>query len=97
MSIKNVLGGALMMCAAVAGSTQAVAADYPDRPIKLLIGFGAGGSTDNIARYYAMQLNEILGEARRLIWSPRRLFAPCGRSPLPSAGATDLRKAGVQD
>ena len=38
----------------------ATAADYPSRPIKIIIGFSSGGSTDAIGRYYAQKLTEEL-------------------------------------
>ncbi len=34
--------------------------EYPSRPIKIIVGFGAGGSTDAIARFYAHKLSEVL-------------------------------------
>jgi tripartite-type tricarboxylate transporter receptor subunit TctC len=37
-------------------------AAYPDRPIKMLVGFGAGGSTDVAARIMAQKMSEILGQ-----------------------------------
>ena len=35
---------------------------YPNRPIKMLVGFGAGGSTDVAARIMAQKMSEILGQ-----------------------------------
>jgi tripartite-type tricarboxylate transporter receptor subunit TctC len=35
---------------------------YPNRPIKMLVGFGAGGSTDVAARIMARKMGEILGQ-----------------------------------
>jgi len=43
-------------------STAAFAQDYPTRPIRLLVGFGAGGGTDILARIIAPPLGEILGQ-----------------------------------
>jgi len=37
-------------------------ADYPDRPIKLVVPWAAGGDTDNIFRPFAPQLQKHLGE-----------------------------------
>jgi len=33
---------------------------YPARPVKIVIGFAAAGSTDAVARYYAQKLGEVL-------------------------------------
>ena len=38
------------------------AEDWPTRPIKLLVGFGAGGGTDIAARLVGQGLSEILGQ-----------------------------------
>ena len=35
---------------------------YPNRPIKMLVGFGAGGSTDVAARLVSQKMSEILGQ-----------------------------------
>ena len=38
-------------------------AAYPDKPVRIVVGFSAGGSTDVIARVLAKQLTESLGQA----------------------------------
>jgi tripartite-type tricarboxylate transporter receptor subunit TctC len=44
------------------GSSHAQNADYPNRPIKMLVGFAAGGGTDVAARIMAQKMSEILGQ-----------------------------------
>ena len=41
----------------------AVAEDYPNRPIKIIVPYGAGGSVDVIARTLAQELTPRLGQA----------------------------------
>jgi len=38
-------------------------AAYPNRPIRMLVGFGAGGGTDIAARIMAQKMSEILGQS----------------------------------
>src|ERR1700686_109002 len=40
-----------------------IAADYPARPIKLLVGASAGGTTDTMARAIAEPLSKLFGQA----------------------------------
>jgi tripartite-type tricarboxylate transporter receptor subunit TctC len=42
---------------------QAQSARYPDRPVKVLVGFTAGGGTDVAARIVAQKLTEALGQS----------------------------------
>lgn len=42
--------------------TGAQSTNYPDRPIKILVGFSAGGGTDVVARIVAQKLSEALGQ-----------------------------------
>src|SRR5439155_7364854 len=42
---------------------SAQTARYPDRPIKILVGFAAGGGTDVAARILAQKLTENLGQS----------------------------------
>lgn len=40
----------------------AIAQDYPTRPVKIIVGYVAGGGPDSIARALALRLSEILGQ-----------------------------------
>ncbi|MDB5862020.1 MAG: hypothetical protein JWQ76_5709 [Ramlibacter sp.] len=46
----------------LAGATLAAAAEYPDKPIKLVVPFAAGGPTDVMARIVAQKLGERLAQ-----------------------------------
>src|SRR5262245_23654270 len=52
-----------LACVAASASAQSdPAAGYPNKPIRLIVGFAAGGGTDAMARVYAPKLSEVLGE-----------------------------------
>ena len=50
-------GGALAW--PVAARAQQI--DYPNRTVRIVIGFGAGGGTDTVARIFAQKLQDIIG------------------------------------
>jgi len=50
----------LWSLAAVAGVAAAQAPAYPDRPVKLIVGFPAGGPTDIVARMFAERAGQDL-------------------------------------
>jgi tripartite-type tricarboxylate transporter receptor subunit TctC len=53
-----------MVAAVVAGAITPAAAEWPaDRPIRVLVGFGAGGGTDIVARIVAQPLSEVLHQS----------------------------------
>src|SRR5262252_3870725 len=43
--------------------SPAQTANYPDKPIKMMVGFSAGGGTDVIARIVAQKMSEGLGQS----------------------------------
>ena len=51
---------ALLLCGALAAT--AASAQYPDRPVKLIVPWPAGGDTDNIFRPFAPLLQKHLGQ-----------------------------------
>jgi len=53
---------ALAAAFALASMTGAVAQGYPDRPVRLIVPFGAGSASDSIARIVADGLGERLGQ-----------------------------------
>jgi len=50
------------LLAALAVAAPALAADYPDHPVKIIVPFPPGGSTDIAARLIAPKLAERLGK-----------------------------------
>jgi tripartite-type tricarboxylate transporter receptor subunit TctC len=58
---KSALAGAMIM---VAG---AALAEYPEKPIQLIVGFSAGGGTDVMARNAAPFIEKYLGEGATIV------------------------------
>jgi len=61
---------ALAAIASLAVSTAAFAADYPSRPIQVIVGFSAGGAMDATIRTIAPTLEKILGQPVVVINKP---------------------------
>jgi tripartite-type tricarboxylate transporter receptor subunit TctC len=59
--IKNILK-AFAALALTAAACQPTFAQYPVRPIKILVGFAAGGPTDSSARALAEGMTKVLGQ-----------------------------------
>jgi tripartite-type tricarboxylate transporter receptor subunit TctC len=53
---------ALGLCALTSPIGGALALDYPTRPVRFIVGYPAGGSTDIIARLIGQRLSERLGQ-----------------------------------
>jgi len=54
------VAGAILAVAALLGSAPAAAQDYPDRPVRLVIPFPAGSSTDSLGREVAQFMGQGL-------------------------------------
>jgi tripartite-type tricarboxylate transporter receptor subunit TctC len=61
--MKNLLRSLPLALAILLPAAAAFAqSDYPNRPVKLIVGFAPGGSTDIVARIVAQKLGEKLGQ-----------------------------------
>ena len=52
----------LTLACALSGAASAAAQNYPNNPIRLIVGYSAGGGTDVIARIVGLRLSEVLGQ-----------------------------------
>jgi len=55
--------GALLVAAAVASALPSFAQGYPTRPIRLIVAYPPGGTSDVVARPVAQRLGELLGQS----------------------------------
>lgn len=60
--MRAACGGILIAAGLVAGSTPALAQNYPVKPIRWIVPFPPGGGTDLISRTLAPKLGEALGQ-----------------------------------
>jgi tripartite-type tricarboxylate transporter receptor subunit TctC len=54
------LPSSFILCCALAGAVSAQ--QYPDRPVRLVVGFPPGGAADILGRFAAQHLSEALGQ-----------------------------------
>ena len=59
---QTAMAGLVCLSSFAASILPSSAADYPNRPVKWLIGFPAGGAVDIVARIMAQTLSERLGQ-----------------------------------
>lgn len=61
--MKALYAALAALCASFAGHAPALAqTPYPDRPIRIVVGFTPGGGNDIIARVFGQKLSESLGQ-----------------------------------
>ena len=61
MSFTRLVRALSVFGIAAALAVSSHAEQFPSRPIKILVGFGAAGSTDAIARLYGQKMSGVLG------------------------------------
>ena len=59
MTVKTLIASATALMAVAA---VPAAAEYPERPVTVIVAWGAGGSTDTMARIFANYISEDLGQ-----------------------------------
>src|SRR5688572_13161590 len=52
----------LLLCTLALGPVSALAQDYPSKPIRIIVGYSAGGGNDIIVRVMAPELQKGLGQ-----------------------------------
>jgi tripartite-type tricarboxylate transporter receptor subunit TctC len=60
--LRAAVTGAVCLAGLAAGVAPSAAADYPNRPVRWLIGFTAGGPVDTVARIMSQWLSERFGQ-----------------------------------
>ena len=56
----QLIAAVLVVCLPLAANAQST---YPERPIKIIVGFAAGGGTDVAARIVAQKMSEAIGQS----------------------------------
>jgi tripartite-type tricarboxylate transporter receptor subunit TctC len=56
---RGILAGGVALTAATSARAQS---SYPDRPVKFVVGYPAGGATDVVGRLLGQRLGELLGQ-----------------------------------
>src|SRR5258706_2102923 len=63
MNFIRAMAAVALAVALIQPAVATAQSDYPNKPIKLIVGFAPGGSTDIVARIVAQKLTERLGQS----------------------------------
>lgn len=61
MNLIRILATVVVSCAAIGLSQEVIAAEFPSKPIRVIVPFAAGGSTDQVARLLAARVSSEIG------------------------------------
>ena len=61
-SVKRLAACTVLACFSVAAAVPAQAAEFPEKPIRIIVPFSAGGATDMLARTVGQKLQESWGQ-----------------------------------
>ena len=61
MEARHTIIAGLVACGCVAPIAATAQQAYPNKPIRLIVGFAPGGNTDTVARIVGQKLGERLG------------------------------------
>ncbi|WP_382328432.1 Bug family tripartite tricarboxylate transporter substrate binding protein [Hydrogenophaga sp. UC242_50] len=53
----------ILVCLGLWAAGSATAQAFPNKPVRIVVGFAAGGSTDKLARVLAQRMTELLGQS----------------------------------
>lgn len=59
---RSIVKWAAALAASAAFAVPAAAQEWPSRPVKIIVGYVAGGGPDFVARSFAQKLSELLGQ-----------------------------------
>ena len=73
-TLARVVMGSLAAATLASAASTASAAEFPERPIEMIIPFGAGSGADIEGRLLADEMSKVLGQP---VWRLRSVGARC--------------------
>lgn len=67
---RQIIGRLGLICAALLPSLASAQADYPNRPVKIIVPFSAGGMSDGLGRMFSKELQDRFGQPFILDFRP---------------------------